>query len=229
MGTLSVQAQQFYRFKGEVSIKDKLADGSFRLTMGKVYYDKIYKKIVYQLKFPKLETLVIQDTSMYTINEKNLIINSQRTVLIPDFTIFHLALTGKLGDYGLKPKPDEKPVYKITKVEKTDKGITSTWTPIDARMKKVFGDIKMLNVNKQLDAMIFYNGKGRIVSQQYFKKYVVIKGISFPTEVTMIAFNEKNEKTIQLSTYKNIKIDDENENEIYRYKLPITRSAAAKK
>lgn len=43
---ISSKGQQFYRFKAETSIKDKLSDGSFRLTMGKVYYDKLYKKIV---------------------------------------------------------------------------------------------------------------------------------------------------------------------------------------
>lgn len=226
---LTVFSQQFYRFKADVSIKDKLATGSYRLTMGQVYYDKIYKKIVYKLKFPNKETIIVQDTTMYVVNDKNLISAANKTILMPEFTAFHLALTGKLADYGLKPNPNEKAIYKISKVEKTDKGILSTWVPAEEAYKKAFGNIKMLNANKRLDAMIFYNTKGVVVSQQYFKKYVNVKGVEFPTEVTMISIGEKGEKNIQLTTYKNIIIDQSNEDEIYRYKLPVTRSAAAKK
>lgn len=226
---LSASAQQFYRFKADVSIKDKLATGSYRLTMGQVYYDKIYKKIVYKLKFPNKETIVVQDTTMFVINDKNIITNSNHTFLIPEFTAFHLALTGKLSDYGLKPKSNEKSIYKIGKVEKTEKGILTTWVPAEDAFKKTFGNIKMLNVNKRLDAMIFYNPAGKIISQQYFKKYINNKGVEFPTEITMISLNEKGEKNIQLTTYKNVVIDQNTEDEIYRYKLPLTKSVRSKK
>jgi hypothetical protein len=226
---LSSNAQEFYRFKAETSIKDKLSDGSFRLTMGKVYYDKLYKKIVYKLNFPKNETIVVQDTTMYIINTKNVIETTNKTILIPEFTAFHLALTGKLSDYGLKPKLNEKSVYKIGKIEKKENGVLTTWVPSEENYKKVFGNIEMLNINKRLDAMLFYNSKGKLVSRQFFKKYVNVKGVEFPTEVTMISYGEKGEKNIQLTTYKNVVIDQNNEDEIYRYKLPITRSATIKK
>lgn len=222
-------AQQFYRFKATVSIKDKLSNGTYRLTMGDVYYDKIYKKIVYRLHFPKKETIVAQDTTIYTINDKNIIISADRNVIIPEFTAFHLALTGKLYDYGLKPNENEKSIYKISKVEKSSKGVTTTWTPTEESFKKLFGDIKMLNVNKRLDAIIFYNPKGNIVSRQFFKKYVNSNGVEFPTEITMISYGEKGEKNIQQTTYKNVLIDQNNEDEIYRYKLPISASAKSRK
>jgi hypothetical protein len=227
--SFQVSAQSFYRFKADVTIKDKLADGSFRLTIGQVYYDKIYKKIVYKLQFPKKETIVVQDTTMFIINDKNIIVGSSRTVLIPEFTAFHLALTHQLSDYGLKPKGSEKAIYKIAKVEKAEQGILTTWQPSEPHFKKLFGDIRMLSVNKKLDAMIFYHPKGRMVSKQFFKKYSNMKGVEFPSEVTMISYGEKGEQNIQLTSYKNIQIDQNNEDEMYRYKLPITRSAATKK
>ena len=77
--------------------------------------------------------------------------------------------------------------------------------------------------------MIFYNAKGAVISQQYFKKYVNVKGVEFPTEVTMISISEKGEKNIQLTTYKNVVIDQSDEDEVYRYKIPLTKSAAVKK
>lgn len=225
----SAMAQSFYRFKGEVSIKDKMADGTYRLTMGKVYYDKVYKKIVYRLQFPKKETIVVQDTTMYQINSENNVIAATKTALIPEFTVFHLALTGKLSNYGLEPKEEERPIYKIGKVEKTAKGILTTWVPADEKLKKVFGNIQMLKVDKRLDAMLFYDAKGKLISRQFFKDYENIKGIEFPKQVTMIAYSPDGKQNIQLTTYKNIQIDQSNEDEIYRYRIPVRKPAVPKK
>jgi hypothetical protein len=223
-----LNAQKFYRFKAEVSIKDKLANGTYRLTMGKVYYDKIYKKVVYQLKFPKKETMVVQDTTMYTLDAADKLLNSSRTVLIPEFTVFHLALTNQLSNYGLKGG-EEQQVYKIGKVEKTDKGVLTTWVPAEEGLKKLFGDIKMLKKGKRLDAMIFYDAKGKIVSRQFFKKYVNVKGVEFPQEVTMMSYDFEGKRNLQLTTYKNIEIDQNGEDNMYRYRIPITKSAGLRK
>ncbi|UBM57414.1 outer membrane lipoprotein-sorting protein [Marinilongibacter aquaticus] len=217
----SVRAQQFYRFRADVSVKDKLADGKYRLTMGKVYYDKIYKKIVYDLKFPEKEQVVIQDTSMFTIGNGKLL-DRKQTLLMPEFTVFHLALTGKLSDYGLTADEGGRSIYKIGSVEKTDRGIVTTWVPTDDKLRTLFGDIKMLKKDRRLDAMIFYDKNGKMVSRQFFKNYVNVKGVDFPTEVTMVSFGEKGEKNLQQTTYKNIVIDQSDEDEMYRFRIPIT-------
>jgi hypothetical protein len=223
-----LMGQSFYRYKSDFSIKEKLPNGSYRLTMGKVYYDKVYKKIVYKLSFPKQETLVIQDTLIYHIDKNNKLVSKTRSVLMPEFTIFHLALSNSLGDYGLKPKPGEKALYRLSKVEKKPEGIISTWSPSEPQLKKIFGDIMMRNVNKNLDAMIFYDTKGKVLSTQNFKKYISVKGIAMPTEVSMVNTNSKNERIVQLSTYKNIEIDRTDENEVYRYKIPLPSTNSKK-
>lgn len=215
-------SQQFYRFKAEVSIKDKLSDGTYRLTMGQVYYDKIYKKIVYRLKFPRQETIIAQDTTLFTLDKSGKLVATTRTVLVPEFTVFHLALTGRLADYGLKAV-EEKPIYKIGKVQKTKDGVLTTWEPSDERFKKVFGNVQMHNVNKRLDAMVFFDKNNKVVSRQYFKKYTTQKGISFPQEVTMISYPEDGKENIQLTTYKNVVIDQTTEDEIYRYRIPMAK------
>ncbi len=227
-GINGLSAQQFYRFKADVSVKDKLADGKYRLTMGKVYYDKIYRKIVYRLNFPKKENIVIQDTSMFKINESGLLTETTKTILLPEFTVFHLALTGKLSDYGLKASNEEPAIYKVGNVEKTKDGVMTTWTPSQDKMKVVFGDIKMLNKDRRLDVMVFYDKDNKVVSRQFFKKYINVKGIEFPTEVTMISYAFDGTQNIQRTTYKNIIIDQNDEDEIYRYRIPITRSAKRK-
>ncbi|MCR9063051.1 MAG: outer membrane lipoprotein-sorting protein [Cytophagales bacterium] len=225
----AVSGQQFYRFKADISVKDKLADGKYRLTMGKVYYDKIYKKIVYKLTFPEKEDIIIQDTTLFKVNSQGLLTDRSQTLLMPDFTVFHLALTGKLSDYGLTSSKEEKAIYKIGSVEKTDDGILTTWVPSDPKFATLFGNIKMLKKNRRLDVMIFYDKDGRMVSRQFFKKYVNVKGIEFPSEVTMISYGADGGKNLQQTTYKNIVIDQQDEDEIYRYRIPITKSATMRK
>ena len=48
----SVIGQHYFRMKADFSIKEKFGDGKMALTMGTIYYDRNYKKLVYDVKFP---------------------------------------------------------------------------------------------------------------------------------------------------------------------------------
>lgn len=220
--SLSAFSQKNYRIRTEVSIKDKLSNGKFRLTVGQVYYDKIYSKIVYQLRFPRKETLVVQDTSIFQINDKGELLGSKGTPMVPEMTIFHLALSNRLNDYGFN---DGTNFYKVTKVEKDGNAIITTWMPADASLHKVLGKVMMQNVNKRLDAILFYEPSGKLLSKQFFKDYVNIKGIEFPQTVTQFSYSIKdaNKENIQQTTYKNIVVDEAAQDEIYRYKIPVRK------
>lgn len=107
-----ISGQQFYRLKADFSIKEKLADGTSQLIMGKVYYDKVSEKIVYDISFPEPEVWVLQDTSFFRLKNRQLL-DRKRSFLIPESSFFHFTLTGQLSDFGLKDSP-----YKIEQVEK---------------------------------------------------------------------------------------------------------------
>lgn len=213
-----VQAQQFYRIKADISIKDKLANGSYRLTVGKVYYDKTSQRIVYKLTFPQKETIILRDTLLYKISKDS--ISSQKIVAANEFSIFHLSLSGKLADYGLNSGNVSK-IYKISNVEKDKEGkVITTWSVIEKQLIKTLGKIKMANVNKKLDAIAFYDASEKLLSQQFFKGYSNINGVEFPSQVTQITNNVDGTQNLQQTTYKNIVIDQEDENEIYNYPIP---------
>lgn len=221
-------AQQFYRIKADVSIKDKLSNGSYRLTVGKVYYDKTTFKITYKLTFPQKETIIIKDTTLYKITKDS--VSSQTVLASNEFSIFHLALSGKLADYGLNSGNVAK-VYKISKVEKDKDGrVITTWSVVEKQLMKTLGKIKMANNNKKLDAIAFYDAKDKLLSQQFFKEYSNFNGVEFPKQVTQISYNSDGTQNIQQTTYKNIIIDQEDENEIYNYPIPsITKSKLSAK
>ncbi len=215
------QGQQFYRIKADLSIKDKLSNGSYRLTVGKVYYDKIALKIIYKLTFPQPETIIIKDTTLYKISKDS--VSSQSVMAANEFSIFHLSLSGKLADYGLNAGNVAK-IYKISKVEKDKDGrVITTWSVVEKQLMKTLGKIKMANVNKKLDAIAFYDAKEKLLSQQFFKEYSNFGGVEFPKQVTQISYNTDGTQNIQQTTYKNIIIDQEDENAVYNFPIPTVR------
>jgi hypothetical protein len=221
-GVLTANAQQFYRIKSDVSIKDKLSNGSYRLTVGKVYYDKTSLKVIYKLTFPQKETIIIKDTTLYKITKDS--VSTQTVLASNEFSIFHLSLSGKLADYGLNSGNVAK-IYKISKVEKGKDGrVITTWSVIEKQLMKTLGKIKMANVNKKLDAIAFYDANEKLLSQQFFKEYSNFNGVEFPKQVTQISYNSDGTQNIQQTTYKNIIIDQEDENENYNFPIPVIKS-----
>jgi hypothetical protein len=219
LGIHRSNAQQFYRIKSDVSIKDKMANGSYRLTVGKVYYEKTSMKVVYKLTFPQQETIIIKDTTLYKISKDS--VSSQTVMAANEFSIFHLSLSGKLADYGINAGNAAK-IYKISKVEKDKDGrVITTWSVVEKQLMKTLGKIKMANINKKLDAIAFYDVNEKLLSQQFFKEYSNISGVEFPKQVTQISYNSDGTQNLQQTTYKNIIIDQEDENAIYNYPIPF--------
>lgn len=204
-------AQQFFRIKADFSIKEKAADGKERLTMGQVYYDKTAKKVVYSVKFPEKETWVVIDTLLYRIVNKQ--VKEVHTIpAIAEFSIFHLALNGGIADYGLK-----KSFYTIKKVEKENDMVLTTWNAPE-KFSKMFGKIIMSQKNKRLFGVVFFSAKDSLLSKQFFKSYTNVNGLDFPSEIVQIAYI-RNTENYQITTYKNIIVDDLKEDNMYNYRL----------
>ena len=207
-----VHGQKFYRIKGEYSIKAKSADGKAQLTIGKFYYDKNIKKLVYQNSFPQKETWVSLDTSVYQIvNEK--VVSRFKSPPIGIFSIFHLVLTNQINNYGLKNSP-----FTIQKVEKQGDMVITTWLPPKS-LATLFGKVLISNKNNRLFGMIFIDSKGKILRKQFFDKYQSFRGLEFPMEIVDITYKDDKEN-YQVTTYKNIEIDEVTEEYLYNFAVP---------
>lgn len=76
----------------------------------------------------------------------------------------------------------------------------------------------MMNENQQLTGIVFKNIKDEVVSKQFFRNYVRIKGLSFPME--LIKENYINGKRIyEITTFSNVIVNDYSSNK-YDYKIP---------
>lgn len=208
----NVRAQKFFRMKGEFSIKAKGANGKEQLTMGHFYYDRNFKKLVYINFFPAKEAWVSVDTNVYRI-VSNKVLSRQTAPPISEFSIFHLALNSQLSNYGFK-----NTALKIEKVERVDDMVITTWVP-PAKAAQLFGKIKTSTRGNKLYGIVFLDTKSNVLKKQFFNDYKNISGLEFPCEIVDITYIGGKEN-YQVTTYKNIVLDDLTEGNIYNYTIP---------
>ncbi len=207
--------QQFFRVKADFSIKETMRDGKSNLTMGTVYFDKTAKRLVYQIKFPEKETLVLTDSFYYRYKDGK-IIEQKKAVNILSFSIFNLALSSKMSNFGL----DGNPAFKLVDVTKEDSLIISTWSPAVEKLKEITGNVLISQKKKQLFGLVFFDKDGKLLSKQFYEEYKNFKGLEFPGIITQINFLDGKE-FYKITTFKNVVVNDMNENNIYNYSIPV--------
>ncbi len=208
----SLEAQPFYRIGGDYTIKARLADSTSQLVIGKFYYDRNIRKIVYVNSFPEKETWVTSDTTLYRIVDGQLL--SRQTVPpAAEFSIFHLALTNELDHFGLK-----NTFYRIDKVEKQGDLVVTTWVP-HKKLADMFGKVMISNRDRHIYGIVFFDHEGKLVKKQFFEDFVQAGGLEFPTTVVEIIYSEGKEN-YRKTTYKNLHVNDWEHEDMYDFALP---------
>lgn len=209
----SSAAQGVYsRVEADFSMKEKTSDGGSGLTMGKVYFDKAQNKIVYNITFPKSEILISTDSFLYKIQKGDLV-EKLPNMNITKFSVLSLCLSGELPYFGLKQTP-----YKMTGVEKDGELVISTWIPPDD-FKDTHGRMILSQRQKQLYGLVSLNPEGQVIAKQFFRKYELIDGLQFPTEIVSITYHNGKEKQ-QITSYRNITLNQMQDETFYAYPLP---------
>lgn len=207
-----VLAQQFHRFSADYTIKYNEKSGKQVMKMGRVFYDSNKNKIVIKNGFPVKEYTIHNDTSIYTIRVGN-IIKHERILAPVELSIFHLALSGQLANYGL-----DKLGYTMDAVKK-DKGlIIASWIPPE-KYKNKLGKILISTKDKKLFGIVFLDVNEKIIGKRRFNKYVNIKGFEFPSEVVRINYFD-NYELYELTSYRKIVIDEKGNDNYYDYEIP---------
>jgi len=205
-------AQIYNRVEANVSIKTKYETGKGTLEMGKIYFDKKNKKLVYDFSFPEKQTIALLDTTMYIVKD-GVLLGKQKIAQLLESTLFNIILEGQLQNYGLRGSL----IYKVIKVEKDRDLVITTWA--FTGKKKLLGNIMVSTQGKDLHGVIFYSPKGEILSKQQFSQYIVVSGLRFPTEITQVIFKDK-KQIMQVTTFKNIVLNSIQNAKFYNFVLP---------
>jgi hypothetical protein len=208
----SAQKDVYYRVRADFSVKEKSSDGRSSLTMGKVFYDKARKRIVYDVLFPEKEMWLFTDTVMYTIRGDAQIKNP----IVPgyiDFSVFNLSLNNNLKDYGLKNS-----IYELKEVVKDEDMVISLYVP-KKEYEKIIGDVKVSVKDNRLYGVLIYDVNKKMIGKQIFSEYLKIGGFEFPAEIINFSYLQNGEEIRQITTYKNVKINNWDEDYFYNYNV----------
>jgi hypothetical protein len=213
--SLPAGAQGYNRIRAEISVKSKEPGGTQSLTMGEVCYDRNQKQIIYYITFPEKETWISVDTSLYRIREGKLISRTFAPAMA-EFSVFHLALSSHLQNYGLNHTN-----YKAENVTREGDQVITTWVP-PVVAKSPLGKIMISARNKQLYGVVFFDPKETILRKQFFEDYLVISGLSFPGKIVQIDIVNGIE-SYQVTTFRNIKIDEPDNDSKYYFPVSTLR------
>ncbi|MBN1949805.1 MAG: hypothetical protein JW801_01290 [Bacteroidales bacterium] len=205
---LSGYAQNYYRISGEYSIKGK-SETAAQLVMGKFYYDKNEGTIIHENYFPKKETWITSDTSLYQIID-GAIATRQTIPDFSDFSIYHMVLNNQLDNFGL-----EESDFTLESVENSEGMVITTWSP-SRSMKDHVGKIMISSKNKNMYGIIFFSTEDKIIKKQFFEDYVLAGGLTFPGRIVEITYSGEKE-VYQVTTYKNIRVNDTQQDQLYHF------------
>lgn len=201
-------AQEYFRISADFTVKIKNSDGSLNLTKGKVFYDKNYKELIYEISFPQNEKWIIKDTSL-TIIRKDTLYKKTSIPSINEFTVFHLALNSNLNDFGLKNS-----IYKINKVEKKKDLVLSYWK-IPNQASTILDHVIIAKKDNKLESVVMIGNESKIMSRQFFKDYQKIDAFEFPRQIIQILYDTNGLENYQITEFQNLKINDLKNNNLY--------------
>ncbi|WMN06059.1 hypothetical protein [Marivirga arenosa] len=203
-------SQAYFRISADFSIKDKNPKGS-EFYKGKVFFDKEVNKVVYNISFPDKKMLVMADTQMYQLVNKK-VVSQQFVPSTNKFTVFNLALSGDLRNFGL-----QKTGYAINTIEENGDQTIIEWLPpsyLEDKMGKVVLSLK----EGQLFGIALFNPEGELTAKKFYQEYKSIKGLPFPSKVIQISYIDGAEY-YKMTTFSNVKIDELESDEMYNVDL----------
>ncbi len=204
-----MSAQVFFRVEAEVSIKEIRPDSTQQLMVGKVYFDKNVREIIYDIRFPKTFCFAVTDYGMLTDTTKMSFENNFSQHLV-DFSVFNLVLSGKLDYFGL-----DNTQYQLVNVKKEDGMVISEWE-LPKEMGSDFGKMLVSQKEGRLYGMVSLNADGEVVSKQFFTEYQVVRDLSFPTKLIQLSYKNGQSVAKKITTFRNIKLNS-TDNEKYHF------------
>jgi len=137
---------------------------------------------------------------MYTFREDTLFLKS-KNLLIPDQSLFHFMLSGKMENFGL-----DEAQFEMKGFEKQKDMVITTWIPPEG-LKEIVSKVLIATRNKLLYSVTMLDGKGEVMNRQILKNYQFIQGIEIPSEL-LIATYAKSGTIYQVINLSNIVINN---------------------
>jgi len=84
------------------------------------------------------------------------------------------------------------------------------------------GKLMLSQKDKKLTGMINFDLENIILSKQFYEDYISVDGVEFPTRMIQYVF-VLDKKLMKVTTHRNIKINEMDNNDFYDYPIPVAR------
>ncbi|MCF8363166.1 MAG: hypothetical protein K9G70_11145 [Prolixibacteraceae bacterium] len=203
--------QYAYRLQADILTKTRMPDSTFQISNGEIHYDKNYRKIIFDFTFPEKEKVVLFDTTMYHFNNDTLV-KTSKNMLIPDQSVFHFIMSGNLSNFGF-----EDANFEATSIDKENGLVITTWTPPDM-LKEHISKVLVATKEKQLYSITLFNADKQVMNRQILKAYQWIENIEVPHEILIATYTDSG-TMYQIISLKNVKLNEEGNDDAYNYQL----------
>lgn len=169
------------------------------LIIGDIVYTKSEKTAVYNLKFPKKEKWVFQDTMLLKYRNDSLI-EEKIMRFFSQENIFNNLLDNQSTDYGLSDIN-----FTIAEVDESgDDAVSVTWVPpvqLEDKVKSVITTVE----DNVLMAVKIYNPEGNLALESYNEDHQVISNISVPMKISSRSSSQYGD-IFKVITFRNVNI-----------------------
>jgi hypothetical protein len=210
-----LHAQDAVRLSAEFSIKQKDQTGKGQLVTGTVYFDKKIQKICYKVDYPEPAFWLVKDSMFYEFNADTQFVKLSTAPYSPAFSIYQTILTDNFDDLGLKAMG-----FKIGSVEKVDTMVITEWLP-DNNLKKHLGRVLLSHSSRKINAAVFFDAQGSIISKEQYKKIQLIQDQWIPTEIVSVSYKKEQVETIKITSLRNIQFNETTHNNFYDFAVPV--------
>jgi hypothetical protein len=210
---LPATSQEAYRFHSDFLFRAKGVDSLFHITKGEVFYDKNIKKLVFKNTFPKKETYLINDTTLYVFHSDTFI-ESRKNIIPPEHTMFNYLLSSSFSNYGMNGSG-----FEVGNIEKKKDIVVTSWVPKGV-IGKYIGKILIANKDKRLHSVVIFDKDLKMMNRQIFKKYQNINGSEIPSEILSVSYYSDSSTYIQITNLNNITLNESDNQDIYDFKIP---------
>ena len=91
-----------------------------------------------------------------------------------------------------------------------DKGmVISTWKIPENTNNGEAGKLVLSRKDNLLYGLVTFDAEDNLISKQFFKNYINIHGMMFPSKIIQISYFKNEEKLKRITTYRNVKINED--------------------
>jgi len=180
-----------------------------------IFYNKEKDAIVthhyYPVEFVKMSNRY-GEMKMY-FPETNTVTLQQNQTLSTTNELLYYFVNNDISDLGLS-----KEGFTLVKTSNENGMMVTTWQAPENLL--VVDQIRIVFKDRRPVYSEYINLKGDIIKKIYYGKYADLKTFSLPLRITEISFESKEDSTIRLSVFTNLRTNDFQENNYFNFTIP---------